>query len=208
LGLLFRPEENFSQTVSVADPRLDRSRTIAHGNPVWRHVLAPPVMNGQGCHPVHHPKCVRPQSFPSPRGPNLEIAPVVTSRCTRFMGNIILEWLIALCAHASHVPNVGLGLCFERSPKVGRRRKGRGPAAPTRSVERNSISSWVRRGFLKCLCLFSSGATSTALSYAKSLRTTRERSGMAAEFSARLFHRGSPGFGEVSLGAGGRRHPQ
>ena len=34
--------------------------------------------------------------------------------------NIILEWLIALRARASHVRNVGLGLLSDSKPKVGR----------------------------------------------------------------------------------------
>lgn len=134
-------------------------------------------------------------------------APTRRDHSDCFDGNIMERWRIALCARASHVRNVGLGLCFDRNPKVGRRRKGRGQAVPPRSVERNSTSRLARPGFLKCLCPFSSDATSTALSYGRSLRTTQERSGTAADFSARLLHSGSSGFGEVSLGAGPRRHP-
>ena len=63
----FRPEVDFSQTTSIAGPRLDRSRTVATGNPLLRHVLPLSGRNRKGGSTVHHPRCVRPQNSPSLR---------------------------------------------------------------------------------------------------------------------------------------------
>src|SRR5262249_20695535 len=60
----FRPEGDFGQTTSVAGHRIDRSRTVAAGNPLWTHVLALSVTGNKGPNRVHHLSCVRPKHSP------------------------------------------------------------------------------------------------------------------------------------------------
>jgi hypothetical protein len=79
--------------------------------------------------------------------------------------NIILEWLIALRARASRVPDVGLGLLSSRKLHLDWSTRSSEQAAPCRSVEGNLNSKWGRRGFSIFLCRFSSAATSFGLKY-------------------------------------------
>ncbi len=158
----FRPEVDFSQTTLIAGPRLDRSRTVAIGNPLWRHVLALPFTNFPRRHTVHHPKCVRPQNSPSLR--KSESCPIpVPSTVLCSKRNIILEWLIALRARASRVPDVGLGSLSDSKPNLEKARQSFGRVARRRSVGRNLTSKSVKRGSLSCHCRFSSVATSIDL---------------------------------------------
>ena len=158
----FRLEGDFSQTTSIAGPRLNRSRTVATGNPLWRHVLTLPFTNFPRRHTVHHPKCVRPQNSPSLRKSESCRIPVPsTVLCSK--RNIILEWLIALRARASRVPDVGLGLLSDSKPNLEKARQSSGRVAQRRSVGRNLNSKSVKRGSLSCHCRFSSVATSIDL---------------------------------------------
>jgi hypothetical protein len=126
--------------------------------------LRPSAMHGQGCHPVHHPKCVRPQNSPS-LGKSESCQNPVPSTVLCSKRNIILGWLIALRARASHARNVGLGLWLDSKLQVGRTRKSSEQAAPRRGVGETSNSRLSRLGSLKCLCLFSSVATSIDLNW-------------------------------------------
>lgn len=137
--------------------------------------LASPATSGHGCYPVHHPKCVRPQDSSSLResessAPIPMPSPVLCSK-----RNIILGWRIALRARASLVRSVGLGLWLDSRPKVGRIRKSSEQSARCRSVGNTSNSRLSRRGSLKCLCPFSSGAISIGLNCPDCFPTSPDR---------------------------------